>query len=159
MFLEHYLFDHFCAPCSGSFTYPHILRCVLKMFCIVPQSFFLFHISIIHHIFLEFNVLARPRLWPPSGPLILSFRREILGNIIFLYRRANRVKIPRVPYFDVFIDVVSSDFSLGRAMQSGCAFHSCLLSPSSRCVNAVSFARPQLDHVEVATTTSSLKPP
>ena len=86
-------------------TMRHFVSGILNCLLCCSQVFFKLLISTSHHVFLEL-ILLLVGLWPPSSPFLLPFpRKGILRNFILLNHRVKGIMIPRVPYFDVCVDV------------------------------------------------------
>ena len=121
-----------------------MIVCLVSRFSPCPSSFFYSSLPsgiqfLLHH------------FWPPSCPFLPSPpRREVIRSLTFLNKRANRIMVPRIPRLDivVYMSFIRCPSWPNKAIQ--------LRRPSSpslfqnrRCVKAISFSRPQLDHVDV----------
>ena len=73
-------------------------------FVCVPKFFVQLLTSIPHQVSLE-CIFLLVGFWPPSSPFFPFPRRETIRNFILLCHRASRIMIPRVPNFDLIVDV------------------------------------------------------
>ena len=112
-----FTFVHLAAASSRVLTFSGVCCVVVSLsynaplhqrqpqyFLLCTQFFVQLLTSIPHQVSLE-CIFLLVGFWPPSSPFLPFPRRETIRNFILLCHRASRIMIPRVPYFDLIVDV------------------------------------------------------